>query len=68
MKKTNVDGYVKAENGLVINTKEAELNSFLASRQRLKDSMKDKADIGKLSKRVDSIENKLDLILEKLNG
>jgi len=67
MKKTNVPNYYKQEDGAVINTNKAELNQYLEARERLREKEKQKKRFNELENKVQNLDSKLDLILEKLS-
>jgi hypothetical protein len=68
MKKTNIDNYYRQNDGSIINTNNAELNQYLESRKRLKHLLTQEEKMLELETKVDSLDSKLNLILEKLSN
>ena len=66
--KTNVPNYYKTQDGAVINTDEGSLAQYKAQREKLLREKQEKEKIKALENRVSGIEDKLDLILEKLTN
>lgn len=68
MRKTDIPGYSKRNDGVVINRNTAELNQYLEARERLKSQKQQQEKLEELEERFENLDNKLDLILEKLSG
>jgi len=59
--------YQRQNDGSVINTNTAELNSYLEARKRIKNLQEQEKRIESLEKTVEGLDLKLNLILEKLS-
>jgi len=68
MKKTNIPNYYKQEDGAIINTNNEELKQYLDARQNLREKEKQQKRFNELEDKVQSLDSKLDLILEKLSN
>ena len=67
-KNTDIPNYVKQEDGAVINTNNAELNQYLEAREALKTKRDQQRRFNELEEKVEGLDNKLNLILEKLSN
>jgi len=68
MKQTDIPGYSKRNDGVVINTNNAELQQYLEARERVRSTKEINQKVEELEERFENLDNKLDLILEKLSG
>lgn len=68
MRKTDIPGYSKRNDGVVINNNTGELQTYMEARERLKSQKEQDQKIEELEARFENLDNKLDLIIEKLSG
>jgi len=65
--KTDKSGFVKQEDGLVLNNNLHELELYRKRLNELQNVQKEEKNMKKMENRISSLEHKLDLILEKLS-
>jgi len=68
MVKTDIPNYYKKDDGCVINTNNAELEQYMAGRDRIIKERDNYRRVNALEEKVEGLDNKLDLILEKLSN
>jgi len=68
LQKTNVPNYYKKDDGCIINTNNAELEQYLSQRQKFIENRENQRRVAALEEKVEGLNNKLDLILEKLSN
>lgn len=68
MIRTEKDNIYRQSDGLLINKDESGYNLYMAERERLKNEQSQKQKIQELENKFNSMDHKLNLILEKLNG
>lgn len=64
--KTNKEGFVKQNDGLVLNNNLSDLEKYRAKRDQLLRNKRQDADSKRMENRINALEQKLDLLIEKL--
>jgi hypothetical protein len=58
--------YIRQDDGCVINTNEAELNSYMEARERLRAQKEQEKKLSDLENKVESLDEKLQIILDHI--